>query len=97
MNKQIDVKSLSRSVGKDKAIELSNTKWWEGKDHQEIAYCQFFTEELIMPFDLFHKAVEKTLSHPVFTHEFGVNWNGIAEELIKVIPSKNQVMVDILQ
>jgi hypothetical protein len=34
-----------------------------------------------MPFDVFHEAVEKTIGRPVFTHEFGVNANGIRAEI----------------
>ena len=34
-----------------------------------------------MPFDVFHEAVEKSLGRPVFTHEFGLNRDGMMKEL----------------
>lgn len=51
MNKQ--------SIGKEKAIELYNSQWWVGKSHRELAKFQLFTEELSMPFPIFHEALEK--------------------------------------
>lgn len=60
-----------QSIGKDKAIELAKTGWWESCTHREIAEFQLFTKELCLPFDKFHEAIEKTLCRPVWTHEFG--------------------------
>lgn len=47
-----------------KARTLFNT-------HQK-AYFQFNQKLLSMNFSEFHEAVEKTLEHPVWTHEFGI-------------------------
>ena len=68
------------SIGKEKAIELANTNWWEKISYREIAAFQLHTVELCLPFDIFHEAVEKSLGRPVLTHEFGLNIEGIIRE-----------------
>ena len=70
------------SIGKEKAIELSLTEWWKEKSYREIAEFQLFTTELSCPFVVFHEAVEKSLGRPVFTHEFGLNYDGICKEFL---------------
>lgn len=82
MDQVTDYRELRHSIGEQPAVALSKTKWWEGKTDFEIAHMQMFTVELCCPFDVFHKAIEGALGRPVWTHEFGMNWNGIAEELI---------------
>lgn len=73
---------IRQSLGKERAIDLANSNWWAGKPPREIAMFQFFTDELCMPFGEFHKALEETLGRPVWTHELGLNWVGLAKELI---------------
>lgn len=58
------------SIGKEAAIALAESKWWEGKTPREIVTFQLFTSELCMPFGKFHEAVEQALGRPVWTHEF---------------------------
>ena len=72
---------VRNSIGRDKAIELAESRWWEGCDHRKIATFQMLTEELCMPFGVFHEAVEKTLGRPVFTHEFAF-YDGLVSELL---------------
>jgi len=62
-----------------------------------------------MPFSIFHEAVEKTLGRPMFTHEFGLNMDGLrkeimgdkepptAREIIEMIPKDKRVLVFIEQ
>jgi hypothetical protein len=69
------------SLGQAQAEALADTKWWEGKTHREIAEFQFQTQELVCPFNVFHEALEKSLDRPVFTHELGLNFNGLWNEL----------------
>lgn len=69
------------SIGRDRAIELAESGWWEGKTAREIATFQMFVDELAMPFSTFHKALEEALGRPVWTHEMGINWEGLADEL----------------
>ena len=82
------------SIGKEKAIKLYETEWWKEKTYQEIAKFQLFTTELCCPFDVFHEAVEKSLDRPVFTHEFGLNYDGICKEFLggKPAPSLTEIL-----
>ena len=38
--------------------------------------------KLCMPFSRFHEAIEKVLDRPVYTHEFGLNYDGIVKEFL---------------
>jgi hypothetical protein len=69
-----------QSIGREAAIALAQSNWWEGKSPREIAGFQLFTKELSMPFGVFHEALEKSLGRPVFTHELGLNYEGIVKE-----------------
>lgn len=96
-----------QSIGKKRAIELANSKWWESKSNQEIARFQLFTKELCMPFGIFHEALEKALGRPVWTHELALNFDGIAkellgekpaptmEEIINLIPEEKRIIVTV--
>jgi hypothetical protein len=86
--------SPKNSIGKEKAIQLYNTNWWEGLSYEEIAEFQLFTSELCCPFDVFHEAVEKSLGRPVFTHEFGLNYQGICNEFLgeKESPTTDEIL-----
>ena len=55
---------------KEEAIKLYNSKWWEGKTAKEVVDFQLYEEKLCIEFSAFHKAIEKVLGRPVFTHEF---------------------------
>jgi hypothetical protein len=68
---------------KENAIALAESKFWEGMTHRKIAEFQMCEEKLCMPFSVFHEAVEETLGRPVFTHEFGLNFQGLKDELFK--------------
>lgn len=95
------------SIGKEKAIELAESNWWELCDHREIAEFQLLTKELCCPFAVFHEAIEKSLGRPVWTHEFGMNYDGIVaeflgerespsmEEIIGLIPEEKRMIVGI--
>ena len=90
---------------KENAIALAESKFWEGMTHREIAEFQMCEEKLCMPFSVFHEAVEKTLGRPVYTHEFGLNYQGLKdelfngkqaptlEEIINLIPEEKRLIV----
>ena len=67
---------------KKQAVALGESKWWQSKTARELAMFQLHEPLLCMPFDVFHKAVEEALQRPVFTHEFGLNWDGLKKELV---------------
>lgn len=69
------------SIGRDKAIALHDAGWWKTKTAREIARFQMATEELCLPFEEFHKAMEEAIGRPVWTHEFGLNYDGLCAEL----------------
>ena len=93
------------SIGKEAAIQLAKSNWWEGKTHREIVEFQLFTAELACRFDVFHEAVEKSLGRPVWTHEFAMNYDGICaeflgeaepptmEQIIEMIPVEKRILV----
>lgn len=65
---------------KEEALAKGTTRWWEGKTAREVVAFQLYEHRLCMPFDLFHKAVEEALGRPVWTHEFGLNHDGLKAE-----------------
>lgn len=66
----------------DQAIELAESKFWEDMTHEERAKFQLFQDRLCMPFEVFHEAIEKALGRSVWTHEFGLNHEGLKKELL---------------
>jgi hypothetical protein len=90
---------------KKKAIALYESGWWRDLDARSIVKFQLFEELLCMPFDEFHKAIEEALGRPVWTHEFGRNWEGLQkeflgeagrptlQEIIEMIPAEKRIIV----
>jgi hypothetical protein len=71
----------------ENAIALAESKFWETMSLKERAMFQMFEPRLCMPFDVFHEAIEKTLGRPVYTHEFGLNYEGLKKELLGEAPA----------
>jgi len=91
------------SIGKEAAIALAESNWWEGKSPREIVEFQLFTEELSMPFSKFHEATELALNRSVWTHEFAYIENLQSEflgdkqpptmaDIINLIPEDKRVV-----
>ena len=92
-------------ITREKAIELVNSKFWESMSPRAIAVFQLWEDRLCMPFDVFHEAIEKVLGRPVYTHEFGLNRDGLKkelmgekesptlEEIIDLIPEDKRVII----
>ena len=90
---------------KEQATKLSESEWWLTQSPHDIVRFQLFEEMLCMPFAAFQEAVEKALGRPVFTHEFGLNWEGLKkeflgeaepptlEEIINMIPEAKLIVV----
>lgn len=99
------MKTERTSIGREKAIELAESHWWELCTDREIAEVQLFTAELCMPFSRFHESLEKSLGRPVFTHELGMDYDGICAEflgerpapalddIMKLIPESKRIVV----
>jgi len=75
-----------KQLSKQKAIELHDSKIWEDWTSEEIVKFQLWQEKLCVPFSVFHEAVEKSLGRPVYTHEFGMNLDGIKSEFLHERP-----------
>jgi hypothetical protein len=96
-----------QSIGKEKAIAMYESKWWEGLNSKQVVKFQLFTNELCMPFDQFHKAIETELGRPVFTHEFGPGRDNLAleflgerdapslDEILDLIPEEKRIVIQI--
>ena len=69
---------------KQEAIEKYNSKFWLTMTNKEIAKFQINEERLCVPFDIFHKAVEKTLDRAVLTHELAIYYHELKEEINKL-------------
>jgi hypothetical protein len=89
---------------KQQAIDLYESKFWEGMSMEEIAKFQLFEDKLCMPFDIFHEAIEKVLNRPVFTHEFAYSDNLKKEmlgekpapdfdDILNLIPENKRIIV----
>lgn len=72
---------------KTQATTLHESRFWETMTYRERALFQLFEPRLCMPFDVFHEAIEKTLNRPVWTHEFGLNVDGLKKELLGEQPA----------
>jgi hypothetical protein len=83
-----------QSIGKKQAIAMAESKWWKGKTPEEIVWFQLFTAELAMDFGDFQEALEKALGRPVFTHELGMNLDGIMDEFLgkKPAPTLEEIL-----
>ena len=94
-----------RQFTKEEAITFAESNQWEPLSFRERALLQFSQKLLCMPFDKFHEATEKALGRPVFTHEFGLNYDGLIaellgrapmpsfEDIINLIPREKRVIV----
>jgi hypothetical protein len=92
---------------KDAAVALYDSGFWKQMSHEEIAKFQIMEDRLCMPFEAFHEAIEKTLGRPVFTHEFGLNREGLIKELfhgapaptlediVNLIPEEKRILISI--
>ena len=90
---------------KDEAIALYKSDFWESLTFEERAKFQMAEERLCMPFDIFHEAIEKTFGRSVYTHEFGLNRQGLinelfdgagpptTEEIINMIPKEKRIVI----
>ncbi|MFQ5771511.1 MAG: hypothetical protein ACE5HX_13315, partial [bacterium] len=58
---------------------------WLYTDPLEIAKYQIFEPILMTDFGIFHKGIEQLLGRPVWTHEFGLNTEGLKAEAMKAI------------
>ncbi len=70
-----------KQLTKEQAIAFCENRLYEGMTARQIAEFQMEQDRLCVPFDVFHEAIEKALGRPVYTHEFGLNRDGLLKEL----------------
>lgn len=96
-----------KQLTKEQAIAFAEAKMYELMDDNQKVSFQLFQERLCMPFDVFHEAITKVLGRPVYTHEFGLDYDSIVseflgekqapsmEEIINLIPSEKRIVIGI--
>ena len=86
-----------KQLTKEQAIAFCDNKCYEGMSKRQIAEFQIEQDRLCVPFDVFHKAIEKTLGRPVFTHEFALNRDGLKkelfEEILNLVPQEKLIVI----
>jgi hypothetical protein len=70
-----------KQLTKKQAIEFHESEKWKELDVKERAAFQMYQDRLCMPFSEFHKAITEVLGRPVYTHEFGLNRDGLIAEM----------------
>ncbi len=104
--KQTQYKAVIQ-LTKEQAIELAENEAWKDMNFRQRAEFQILQDKLCMPFDVFHEAVEETLGRPVYTHEFGLNHDGLMaelfegkeppnlQEIIEMIPAQKRIIISV--
>lgn len=94
-------------ITEEEAIRIYDTKEYEKWSDKEIVSAMLYGRRLCMPFDVFHAAIERVLGRPVYTHELGLNWDGIVkefegtgkkptiEEIIGLIPEEKRIVISV--
>lgn len=88
------MRNVRLSIGRERAIALAESEWWKGVAPRRICEFQLFTAELSMDFSAFHAALEACLKRPIWTHEFGLNYDGLVDEFLGRVraPSLDEIM-----
>jgi hypothetical protein len=96
-----------KQLTEKEAIEFAKSKIWETWTDEQIVRFQLFQKKLCMDFGRFHQAIESVLGRSVFTHEFGLNYDGIVqeylgtkepptfEEIINLIPEEKRIIIGV--
>lgn len=75
---------------REEAIALYESRFWEPMSYYDRAMFQLWEDKLCMPIGVFHEAIEKALGRSVWTHEFGLNREGLKQELLGLRPAPSQ-------
>lgn len=94
-----------KQLTKEQALEFAENGLWRDMSFDQRAKFQIEQDRLCMPFGIFHASLEKALERPVFTHELGLNLDGIKgelfdgkepptfEEIVSLIPSEKLAVI----
>lgn len=75
---------IEEQISKEQSIKLAESGVWKEWDPHKLVRFQLFQKRLSVDFAAFHEALEAVLDRPVFTHEMGINYDGIVEEYLDV-------------
>jgi len=78
--------NVPSNLTKEQAVALYESKFYEALSYEEKVRFQLFEARLCMPFNVFHEAITKVLNRAVFTHEFGLNYDGLVQEYLGTKP-----------
>lgn len=83
-----------KQITEAEAIAIHDSKAWEAWTPMQRAAFQMVQDRLCMPFTVFHQSVEAALGRSVWTHEFGLNREGLQRELAgqKSAPSMDEII-----
>lgn len=96
-----------KRLTKEQAIAFYENKCYENMTARQIAEFQMEQDRLCMPIDVFMKALSDTLGRPVYTHELGLNREGLMkelrgekepptlEEIINLIPEDKRIIIGV--
>jgi hypothetical protein len=76
----MSVKWPEPQLTREEAISFADQRIWEDMTPMQRGAFQLRQELLAMPFDKFHEGVEELLGRQVWTHEFGLNLEGLQAE-----------------
>lgn len=97
----------SHQLTEKQAITLYESGVWKDWGFRKKAEFQISQKRLCMDFSAFHEAMEKTLERPIFTHEFGLNYQGLydevfngkepptLEDIINLIPPEKRLVINL--
>lgn len=66
---------------REEAVAFHDAGAWRKLTPPTLALFQLTQDKLCVPFGEFHRAIEIALARPVYTHEFGLNREGLLAEL----------------
>jgi len=75
-----------KELTREQALALYDSGFWQTMTYEERAKFQMLNDRLCMPFDVFAEAITKYLGRPIYTHEYGLNREGLMKEVFKGAP-----------
>lgn len=72
-NKMVEEKKSLEEVVEETKSKYGDNRWWDSDDPNVLFLGQINEPILLVDFVKFHKATEKALGRPVFTHEFAAS------------------------
>ncbi len=100
-------KSIMKSIGKQNAIAMAESGWWEGMNVKKAAMIAITTQELCCPVSVFFRLLSDALNRPVYTHEMVWGYKNLyleligekdppnLEEIINLIPEEKRIVIQL--